>query len=278
MSLIATLNITLGAGGSCPIDITSLYEHCKTIPIYVGDQIMEPHKVDCAPQPDIICVTPTLPEPTTTKKPDHGCTKCAGGGPTSTPTGYNTVRPGPSRSATSSSSSVTATALPTPAFCDQPLLNLTTSLLGLNAVDLQLYLDLSGLLTGLLDTLGDTLSSVIGGLLGGSTPPASSPVPTAITGSYRPACGQTFGCTNGTTVGGATCGQSNATTAENCLADCQDAGILATLELGSLVNCLGVTVEDGVGVDDCLFVIGGREVLDLDLDLLQGGGDSLVRL
>lgn len=130
-------------------------------------------------------------------------------------------------------------------------------LLGILDVDLSVYLDLSHLLDLSVDlNLGDLLS--------GKTKPK---LPQSVKHAYQPACGRSLaGHANATAC---TAADYNA-----CLARCETDAVKATVELGSLVDCLGVTIKNGVSVDNCLTVTGAAgSLIDLDVDLL-GSDDS----
>ncbi|TPX17934.1 uncharacterized protein E0L32_011997 [Thyridium curvatum] len=153
----------------------------------------------------------------------------------------------------SSTASPTSSTVPTSTpQCQEPLLTLDLSLLGIDVADLKVFLDLAGLLEGLLDTVGDLLGGLLG--IGGNK---KDPKP--INRQFQPHCGTSLG--NGTTT--------TATDAKDCLAKCQEDGIKLTLQLGKLNDCLGATIKDGVAVDNCLYVLGQeKDILDLNAELL----------
>ncbi|KAK4681208.1 LOW QUALITY PROTEIN: hypothetical protein QC764_105480 [Podospora pseudoanserina] len=64
--------------------------------------------------------------------------------------------------------------------------------------------------------------------------------------------------------------------AEECILTCERASVKASVEAGEVRGCLGVTVRRRAGVDNCVYFVGGVEVVDLDVALLieeevQGG-------
>lgn len=154
-----------------------------------------------------------------------------------------------------------------PPYCRDPLLDVVINLLGLD-IDVAAYLDLGGLL----GAVGDLLAGLLGHGKG-----KGKNVPKSITRKYEAHCGATLEhCRHGTERRNET-----ASDAEDCVQRCEKAGIVATIQLGSLVDCLGVTINHGISVDNCLFVLGDKHnVLDLDLDLLGGDSntDSLINL
>lgn len=163
------------------------------------------------------------------------------------------------QTSTSSTPSSTAPSTPNRApepYCAQPLLNVTTSLLDLN-VDLTVYLNLGGLLS----SVGDLVGNVVCGLLG-----CDGPLPTSVTDSYSVSCGKTMNCGGAPDVTPTT---ATAKDADDCVSQCRRAGIVATVQLGKLVDCLGASLDNGVQVDNCLFVIGEKhDILDLEVDAL----------
>lgn len=152
-----------------------------------------------------------------------------------------------------------------PAYCKDPLIDIVVNLLGLN-IDIAAYLDLSGLLEG----VGELLSGLLGG--GGR-----HGRPTSIKRRYEAHCGATLEhCRPGREIN-----RTTSTGHDDCVSRCERAGIEASVRLGNLVDCLGVTLDRGISVDNCLFVLGDRKhLLDLDIDLLGGNDhtDSLINL
>lgn len=63
---------------------------------------------------------------------------------------------------------------------------------------------------------------------------------------------------------------------EECILTCERASVEASVEAGEVRGCLGVTVRRRAGVDNCVYFVGGVEVVDLEVVLLieeevQGG-------
>ncbi|KAK4672711.1 LOW QUALITY PROTEIN: hypothetical protein QC763_105480 [Podospora pseudopauciseta] len=64
--------------------------------------------------------------------------------------------------------------------------------------------------------------------------------------------------------------------AEECILTCERASVKASVEAGEVRGCLGVTVTRRARVDNCVYFVGGVEVVDLEVVLLieeevQGG-------
>ncbi|KAK3694475.1 hypothetical protein B0T22DRAFT_71961 [Podospora appendiculata] len=145
------------------------------------------------------------------------------------------------------------------------LLDITVDLLGLN-IDIDAYLNLAGLL----DTVGDLVGGLLGGLLGGSST-TQQQQPTTVSQQYRTNCGKSFS----SLPGGKT---TTATSASDCLQKCEADAILLTVQLGSLNDCLGATLDNSIAVDNCLYFLGGEsDILDINLALLSSSKDSYCK-
>ncbi len=126
--------------------------------------------------------------------------------------------------------------------------------LGLD-LDIEVYLNLAGLLEGVLNTVGGFL----GGVLGGGQ---ESQLPKQVLHDYRPKCGISFA----NHPGGKT---YSAADYNHCMAQCERDAIELTVAVGALHDCLGITIDDGIEVDNCLYFLGiDSDILDADIDLL----------
>ncbi|EGZ77165.1 hypothetical protein NEUTE2DRAFT_99714 [Neurospora tetrasperma FGSC 2509] len=221
--------------------------------------------------------------------------------------GNNNPSPSSTTTLTTRTTLTTAirTSLPTPTTTSCPLppfLSISTTLADLLDLDLKLYLDLSFLTSGV-SSLLDSVSN----LLGADNRPASpSNLPTTQVSRFRTLpCGTSLGSLpggNSTTIpinntdgpgGGNGNGNGNgdgdnsgSSAIEECIQRCEKDAIRASLELLTLRDCLGVTVDRTTTVDNCLWFVGPRgeklPVLDLgvvvDLTGLLGEGvESAVR-
>ncbi|KAK3497080.1 uncharacterized protein B0T23DRAFT_74509 [Neurospora hispaniola] len=221
--------------------------------------------------------------------------------------GNNNPSPSSTTTLTTRTTLTTAirTSLPTPTTTSCPLppfLSISTTLADLLDLDLKLYLDLSSLTSGV-SSLLDSVSN----LLGADNRPASpSNLPTTQVSRFRTLpCGTSLGSLpggNSTTIpinntdgpdGGNGNGNGNgdgdnsgSSAIEECIQRCEKDAIRASLELLTLRDCLGVTVDRTTTVDNCLWFVGPRgeklPVLDLgvvvDLTGLLGEGvESAVR-
>ncbi|KAK4231097.1 hypothetical protein QBC38DRAFT_495849 [Podospora fimiseda] len=160
---------------------------------------------------------------------------------------------------------VLQTADSTKAVVENPLLNISVDLLGL-PIDVEFYLDIANGSNnnnggGLLGTVTNLVGGLLGDLLGGS----SSSRSTIITDNFTARCSQCItGIVNQGNNSGST-GLVTAADAQECLQLCQRAGILFTVQIGELNDCLGVTLRNGVAVDNCLYLLGAaRDILDLN--------------
>ncbi|KAK3989979.1 hypothetical protein QBC44DRAFT_369547 [Cladorrhinum sp. PSN332] len=165
----------------------------------------------------------------------------------------------------------------TPCSTTSPLLDISVDLLGL-PIDVELYLDIANGNNngggGLLGTVSNVVGGLLGGLLGGSS---SSSRSTIITDGFTSRCGQGLtGIANGGNNSGTT-GLTTAADARQCLQLCQRAGILLTVQIGELNDCLGVTLRNGIAVDNCLYFLGAAsDILDLNLELGDVDGDVFL--
>lgn len=248
MASIANIPVNILNGG-CLLDISALIDIsiCPTIDIVKGSK---PHKIHNEPQ--TICVTPSVSTPSV--RPFLTSTLS-----TSTVKAIATadpVRTGPGLGPGSGPGSNGAGSSPA-SYCSNPLVDVDLMLLGILDVDLSVYLDLSHLLDLNIDlNLGDLLS--------GKTKPK---LPKSVKHGYKPTCGKTLASHPNAT-------SCTATDYNDCLARCEKDAIKATVELGNLVDCLGVTIKNGIHVDNCLTVTGSSDnLIDLDIDLL-GSDDT----
>lgn len=137
------------------------------------------------------------------------------------------------------------------------MLDVSVDLLGLN-INIDLYLDLAGLLDG----VGTLLNSLLGG---------DRSQPTTITQRYRAICGTSLA-----TLG--TGRKVTATSPTDCLRQCEIDAILATVQLGTLNDCLGATLDRGIAVDNCLYFVGSdTDVLDLHIAINTDNSDSFCK-
>ncbi|KAK0730189.1 hypothetical protein B0H67DRAFT_638721 [Lasiosphaeris hirsuta] len=145
---------------------------------------------------------------------------------------------------------------PSVSTCANPLLDITVSLLGLN-IDIDAYLTLAGLL--------DDPGNLVGGL------PDLDETPTSLPQQYRTKCGKSFAnLPGGTTV--------TAASATDCLQQCETASILATVQAGTLRDCLGATLTKGVAVNNCLYFLGDDDdILDVGLAIDLDDADSFCK-
>lgn len=131
--------------------------------------------------------------------------------------------------------------------------------LNANQADLEAYLKVAGLLS--LDVNID-----LGALLGGGD--SSQSLPKDVTHHYRTLCGKSFKNHPGGT-------SATASGAQDCLAQCERSAIQLTASVGSLVDCLGVTLQNGLEVNNCLFFTGSdSDILDANVDALNSDPDS----
>ncbi|KAL1878093.1 hypothetical protein VTK73DRAFT_8054 [Phialemonium thermophilum] len=272
MQPISSVDVYCAPGSATCVfeSLWSLRAECGEIVIPIGT---EPHHVNV--QPTAITITLTNPTPTSS---------CA---TTTTTTSTTTSTSVPEATYPAESTYGLKTRNPTgsdnqspPSYCEKPLLDVVVDLLGLN-IDITAYLNLSGLL----DAVGDLLSGLLGGGKqpshphGGSSGGSDNGYPTSVTRHYRAHCGSSLENCN--------CGwkhhKDTAKDAQDCVQRCEKAAIKATVELGSLVDCLGVTLDHGLAVDNCLFVLGqGHDLLDVDVDLnllnSNSRTDSLINI
>ncbi|KAK0734687.1 hypothetical protein B0T26DRAFT_670947 [Lasiosphaeria miniovina] len=159
-----------------------------------------------------------------------------------------------STSSGSSAQSLTSTILEP---CKSLLLDVSVDLLGLN-INIDLYLHLAGLLDG----VGGLLNSLLGG---------DRSRPTTMTQRYRDICGTSF-----TTLGPGR--NVTATSPTDCLQQCEIDAILATVQLGTLNDCLGATLDRGIAIDNCLYFIGSdTDILDLHMAINTDDSDSFCK-
>ncbi len=145
------------------------------------------------------------------------------------------------------------------AYCAKPVVAIDLVALGLG-VDLAVYLNLGGVVKSVLDSVSGLLGGLLGG--GGSGGRRPSPVPAHVEHQYRPLCGKSFaGHLGGTTV--------SAADYTDCLGQCERDAVQLSVAIGDLRDCLGVTLNWGLRVDNCLYFLGGgQDVLDVDIDVL----------
>jgi len=135
-------------------------------------------------------------------------------------------------------------------------------------IDLEVYLDIAGLLKGVVDTVGSLVGSILGG-----KPKAKPALPKQVLHQYKPKCGTSYA----NHPGGKTC---SAVDYHDCLSQCEKDAIQLTAAVGDLRDCLGVTVHHGLEINNCLYFLGSdSDILDIDakLDTRDEGSDSFVR-
>ncbi len=110
------------------------------------------------------------------------------------------------------------------------------------------------MLKGVVGAVGGLLS----GLLGGYRPKPQ--LPKQVLHQYQPHCGVSL-----PSAGGKTC---SATGYLECLNQCERDAIQLTVAVGDLHDCLGATIDDGIEVDNCLYLLGSNtDIADLEARL-----------
>ncbi|ROT39573.1 hypothetical protein SODALDRAFT_331690 [Sodiomyces alkalinus F11] len=140
-----------------------------------------------------------------------------------------------------------------------------TLLADILGIDLNLILagSVGELLGNLVDNLGDTLGGLLGGLLGGRPrTPAGEQESDRVRSEFE----REFTVTCGSIIDDQHANKTTAEDLEDCLARCEATALELTLDLGLIYDCLGVSLDNGVEADNCLF-IAGQKVLDLELNL-----------
>ena len=137
-------------------------------------------------------------------------------------------------------------------YCGEVSVSIDIMALGLN-VDISIYLHVAGLLSDVTGAIG----GIFGGLLGGARRPT---IPKQVMHHYQPVCGKSLA----NHPGGTNC---TVTDYNECLQRCEADAIQLSVEVDGLHDCLGISLNDGIQIDNCLYFIGSEdEILDTDSD------------
>ena len=157
----------------------------------------------------------------------------------------------------------------TPTTCIPALIDASIDLLGLD-IDIVAYLNLSGLLNTS-GGLGGFLSNLLNGLLGGgsTSTTTTTTTTTVVNQQFTRLCNTSLVNVPGVVP-------ANATSEANCLQQCQNAAVVASV--ANIVDCLGVTFDGSLNVNNCLFILGQpTALLNLDLSIGSTTSNSVVR-